>query len=475
MVSCAHCGASNRMGSPFCESCWRILETSGPAAAAASMPPPPPPPRIGSVMTPAFAGAPAAAAPVFAPQSAAPVFAADGGLISTAPAVEEPAKWWWSHIIVVGLLAWGIPIMHAIAQARSFNSSTTFNGMIEGGLMVQILGHVLAAIAVVGLIKWHHKGNWEALGLSFSDIAYDKVLKGGAFGAGMLLAWLPLGFMLQGRGMEVDPQSQMLIGGTTSFGLLLALVVIVVGAPIVEEIYFRGMLFDKLMPIGLPLTMVITSMLFVRAHGAWIIPPLIGFAFAMAWKRHTNGLWYTIGAHAAWNLSVCLLAAFVLFGATRVFTPSDGAYTIRHPSTWQRVEEAEGSVPAVASIDLALQGPQASMVVAGRMMKPPIEGLTPKRTLKELLGTMQTFAGQTGVLQPAAPVRSPRSFDGTTWAYEVTNQVTGPDGTTGTIKSLALIPSGWNDVLFVMYFCPSFSCEDGNKEFDTMLGSLSMS
>ncbi len=97
----------------------------------------------------------------------------------------------------------------------------------------------------------------------------------------------------------------------------LALPGAVLGAPLVEEILFRGVLFAGLLPrLGPVLTVIVTSALWAAAHlGA--APPM--FALTIFFMGILLGylllrfgsLWVTIGCHTAWNL----FATLALFSA----------------------------------------------------------------------------------------------------------------------------------------------------------------
>jgi uncharacterized protein len=459
MVTCPHCSAQNRPGSPFCDACWRILDApAAPAPVAAvqtvrMVPPPPPPPFFG---TPAFAGMPAVAAPAY------PAFASPAASTSL-----EPIKWRWPHLWFFGLFAWTIPTLFLSGE----QSGGATSGLISKALIVQLVCYLLAGMAAYVLVSKFQGGDWSTLGLTFSDLSYSEVLRGGAFGLVLIAAWLPVGFLFSGGKMRFDELIQALIGGTTGPGLLLAMLVVVVGAPIIEEIYYRGMLYEKLARRSRGLAIVGTSVLFVSAHGALIIPALMILAFGLAWKRATEGLWFTIAAHATWNLVVMIVAAFVLLGPAHLFTPTDASYSVRHPANWQRAEEMEMSAPGV-SMDLALAGPNGSFIGIARVDLPPSSHIASKR-VKNLLTMMQGFAGQAGIA-PARPTRSHAIVGGLTGgAYEVRNQFTEPTtGMAGEMVQVAAVPPGWSKAVVFQFACPTNSCAESAPDFEQMMSSF---
>ena len=100
--------------------------------------------------------------------------------------------------------------------------------------------------------------------------------------------------------------------GITAIGVALAILSLVVIAPIVEEIVFRGLLFGALAGrLGILGSAVITAVLFGAVHGDPILFPTLvamGFVTALAYAG-TGNLWVAITLHA---LNNALGAAFIV-------------------------------------------------------------------------------------------------------------------------------------------------------------------
>ncbi len=92
--------------------------------------------------------------------------------------------------------------------------------------------------------------------------------------------------------------------GITSISIVLALLSLVVIAPIVEEIVFRGLLFGALAGrLGVLASALITALLFGATHGDLTLFPslvAIGFIAALAYAA-TGNLWVAIALHAMNN------------------------------------------------------------------------------------------------------------------------------------------------------------------------------
>jgi hypothetical protein len=91
----------------------------------------------------------------------------------------------------------------------------------------------------------------------------------------------------------------------------LAVILTVVAAPVVEETFFRGFLFNGLRrTLGFSGAASLSGLLFALAHaqGTLIIPfTVIGMIFAWTYRR-AGTLWANIGAHCLFNLVSVLLA-----------------------------------------------------------------------------------------------------------------------------------------------------------------------
>lgn len=108
----------------------------------------------------------------------------------------------------------------------------------------------------------------------------------------------------------VPPRQEVLPEGPSTLHVVLAGVVVVLAAPIGEEIFFRGLLFG-----GLRRTMpfwaaaLVSSVIFAVVHVYVLLMPLlflVGFGLAFIYER-ADSLFASIAAHAAFNLIGYLL------------------------------------------------------------------------------------------------------------------------------------------------------------------------
>jgi membrane protease YdiL (CAAX protease family) len=96
--------------------------------------------------------------------------------------------------------------------------------------------------------------------------------------------------------------------GSRTFDMLLLTVSL--GAPIMEEIAFRGMIYPglkRLLPPSRWPAVVLTGLLFATVHLSWSAAlPLLGFGCFLCLVRDRYGLLTCIGVHAAFNFTSLL-------------------------------------------------------------------------------------------------------------------------------------------------------------------------
>lgn len=191
--------------------------------------------------------------------------------------------------------------------------------------------NALLALVPILFVKYKYRISLEEFGLRFPPHRRDW-LQGGLFGLGMLLLILPLALLMNWLlGLILGPeQMQALTRFSDSFGVqqilddvrkspALYLSVLIGGAvlaPIGEEIFFRGFVYNcARQRLGRGWGLVLSSALFSLVHlGPLVLLPifLVGVVLALAYER-TGSLWVPIFMHATFN-GVQLIAAY--FGVT---------------------------------------------------------------------------------------------------------------------------------------------------------------
>jgi uncharacterized protein len=125
----------------------------------------------------------------------------------------------------------------------------------------------------------------------------------------LTLAGLAIAGLLAGiaQSMLPDVRNQQCITVREQYGhsILLALPVVCLAAPVVEETVFRGVLYRWLrgvMPLGT--AMVASATVFAAAHAVTLLfLPLLGLGILLAWVYERSGsLWPGVVVHALFNL-----------------------------------------------------------------------------------------------------------------------------------------------------------------------------
>lgn len=186
---------------------------------------------------------------------------------------------------------------------------------------------VFGALLALGL-RWRLR---HALALRMPPLGIMIIALVGGLCVGLLPGWiagqLSEAFPDLANSGTLEAIAELLTGGPW-FGRVLLIVTIVVGAPVLEEICFRGLLWNAVERIapglyGQGLAFVITSLAFAVAHADPIQSPALLFtAFFLGWLRLMSGsLWPCILAHFV-NNALAATLGLVLAGTEDDVGPS---------------------------------------------------------------------------------------------------------------------------------------------------------
>jgi hypothetical protein len=232
----------------------------------------------------------------------------------------NPAGLWPAVGIFVGLFVLNqIILVPAFGIGIAVLSSGTIAD--ESGQLRALLLAILPASLVTAWIGWilaRQRGAdpRDVLALRLPDfgvVGWISVVAGFflIINAVFLLIATVFGFDLQSSGMV--EKGTMQFGHDPLFFLLAA--GLIIGAPLAEEIIFRGQIFAALAqtPLGLSGAALVTSALWAGIHlptqPIYVVGLLFLMGLLLCWLLVRFGsLWVTIVCHAAWNaLSVLML------------------------------------------------------------------------------------------------------------------------------------------------------------------------
>jgi CAAX protease family protein len=222
--------------------------------------------------------------------------------------VDEPVLTPWRpwEAIPVALAALSVSILVLVILAAL--------GVGPGGAAIVISALAMEAAFVGFSVIWaslRHPHALAALGLrsrrAVRDLAVGAWYGAGLFGVTVfavapLLTWLWT--LVSGQPPPAIEQPVVPEDPTTSQAILGA-VAVVIGAPLGEEVFFRGFLHGSLRGrMGFPAAAGISSLAFALFHvSPFLILLMVFVGFALAWLFERRGsLIATIGAHAMFNV-----------------------------------------------------------------------------------------------------------------------------------------------------------------------------
>lgn len=230
------------------------------------------------------------------------------------PSQTSRGEWSLGEAVSLVILLVGLTI--AAGMVVGLGGAAGLSGvpltLVTAGVLV--VSYVTVVAVVWLLARTHGSGLLSAIGARPVGLA---VLLGGAVAItvlgraaamlwGLFVTWLGLDL----SGMDTNPTALFDPGPV---GTVLAVLIIVVVAPVAEEIVFRGVLLPALndrWPAGW--AVFVSSALFALIHvSPFTMVPVFVLALGLGWLMlRSRSLWVCIAAHAAFNASglVLLLA-----------------------------------------------------------------------------------------------------------------------------------------------------------------------
>jgi len=208
-----------------------------------------------------------------------------------------------------------------LTGAASYAVPVLKESLSRGGVMM-FLYLVTAGVGVM-LIRWRGGPRREDL-LTSADLDVGSLAPRSIWlGFLAYLAAIPLVTLLNvasavllGGGEEgVNPAIPVLIDAGASGEMLLMAANVVVVAPLFEEFFFRGFLFQQFRRyFGVVHGVALSALVFASVHMSMeSFLPLFGLGVMLALVYHaTRSLWASVVTHALWNLGTVVIV-FVLF------------------------------------------------------------------------------------------------------------------------------------------------------------------
>ena len=223
--------------------------------------------------------------------------------------VEQP---WGIRHVIFGWLLGQVSVILVFIAIEALDSSVDLD---DPSMDITAILQAALWVGTLGIPVWLHfiKGiSWKDFGWGFqkNDIFSGLLIGFGTQIAGGLL-YLPL--ILIFDDIDVSEPARELVDKATGFGVLLLFLVVVVGAPLVEELFFRGLTlkaFEKKMSSRL--AVLLSSLFFAIAHLQLIQFPAL-FLFGLVagylvkkYDRLGRAVWAHVGFNATTVVALLL-------------------------------------------------------------------------------------------------------------------------------------------------------------------------
>ena len=215
----------------------------------------------------------------------------------------DPQLSWGVRHVIYGWLLGQVAVILVVIAINAFDSGIDLD---DPSLEITAILQAALWVGTLGIPMWLYlvKGvSWKEFGWEFQK---NDILPGLLIGLGTQIAagllYLPLVLIFDG--IDVSEPARELVDKATGFGVFLLFLVVAIGAPLVEELFYRGLTlkaFEKKMSNLLAL--VLSSLVFAIAHLQLIqFPALFLFGFVAGYlARKYDRLGRAVWAHVGFN------------------------------------------------------------------------------------------------------------------------------------------------------------------------------
>jgi membrane protease YdiL (CAAX protease family) len=229
---------------------------------------------------------------------------------------DPRANWHWPDLVLIGGI-WAALLLAgtvALTLALQFQpggqpgAEVTTSPLYAIGVMA-LQGLTLTAAVWLGLRRrgWR----WSDLGLVRPSARWAAIAVGA--GVGLRALMIPVALLMERLGVQSENAQRAVLvpGGEFSLlGLLSALLLVGVAAPIAEELFFRGVIYRYARGWGVATAILSSSLVFALIHLNLVVglnALLLGVVTALVYER-SGSLWAAAIVHVVFNaLAVVML------------------------------------------------------------------------------------------------------------------------------------------------------------------------
>jgi membrane protease YdiL (CAAX protease family) len=230
---------------------------------------------------------------------------------TSAPATRKP--WWGLGDVAAG---WVIGVVASITIGGLILAGAGYTNTTDAPMWLLAILQVPLWFGLLGVPVWasRTKGNGVTEDFGFSMRPSD-VWRGLGIGVFAQLVLVPLvswpWLQLLGKSShELEQSARDLTDKAHGIGVVLLVIIVVVGAPIIEELFFRGLTLRSLeRRWGTTAAVLGSALLFGVTHFEFLqLPALVLFGLIAAWLTvHYRRLGPSIWAHVGFNLTTVLI------------------------------------------------------------------------------------------------------------------------------------------------------------------------
>ncbi len=225
----------------------------------------------------------------------------------------------WSPLETVAVLAVALALL--LGKDALLSAGALVRLPLETHVLVRTGVLVVYYAALAGFVLWllRRKDVRVRDAFALGPIRAVEALWIPATVAGVWLVFMMYGIVTRAVGWgapEAAASDLVEVFGPGATGLAVAVLLVVVVGPVVEEALFRGILLDSVAPFaGRAVAVIVSAVVFAGFHFlVWRLFPLIVLGIALGWIRTATGsLWSAILVHSMYN-GVAVAAAFYVSG-----------------------------------------------------------------------------------------------------------------------------------------------------------------
>ena len=218
------------------------------------------------------------------------------------PVVAE-GQWGARHVAAGLAIGWAVTVLVQVALVLL----DVYEDGEEFSLEAVSLFQVALWFGLFGVPVWivSNRGlDWSTLGLTIERRDILPGLAIGVFAQALLVPALYAPILFFRDDLDVAEDARELVDKADGLGVVLLVVVVVVGAPVVEEIFFRGLALRAFeWRLGRRVGLVVSAVVFGLVHLQLLqFPALVMFGLIAGWLAQRDGrLGRAIWAHVGFN------------------------------------------------------------------------------------------------------------------------------------------------------------------------------